>query len=82
MAFNSRSESVDELNGNVRQLVSMIDEMVARNYGRVYTKEMYEEAKAATHLRKKEKRREAKEIKASIERKEKEVRTMLMKCFL
>jgi hypothetical protein len=82
MAFNSRSKSVDELNGKVRQLVSMIDEIVARNYGRVYTYEMYKEAKAAPHLRKKEKRRQAAEMKAATERKEKEVSTMLMMCFL
>jgi GTPase Era involved in 16S rRNA processing len=61
MAINSKSKSTNELDMKVRQLVSMINGMLAQNNGRVYTNDMYKQAEAAAQAREAEKLREAAE---------------------
>jgi GTPase Era involved in 16S rRNA processing len=79
MAFNSYSKSASEVDGKVRQLVSMIDGMVAQNNGRIYTNDMYKKAEAAAREREEKIRREADENDTKIQRKIEHVSIVLMK---
>jgi hypothetical protein len=82
MAINSKSKSPVELESKVRQLMSMINRMVAHNNGRVYTNDMYQQAEAAARAHEEEKLRVAAEKDAAIQQKIKEVRTVVLQCVL
>ena len=77
MAINSRSRSPAVLESKVRELVSMINTMVAQNNGRVYTNDMYRRAEAAARAREEEKLRLAAEKDAAIQRQIEEVRIVI-----
>jgi GTPase Era involved in 16S rRNA processing len=77
MAFNNKSKSPGEFDGKVRQLVSMIDQMVAQNNGRIYTNDMYKEAEAAARQREAEQLRQAAEKDAALRNEIDEVRRIV-----
>ena len=79
MAIDSKSKSASELDLKVRHLVSMIDGMVARNHGRVYTNDMYKAAEAAARQLEEEKLRAVAQEAAKIQNQIKEVSIVFMK---
>ena len=78
MAFNSNSKVPGEFDTKVRQLVSMIDRMVAQNNGRIYTNDMYKEAEAAARQREAEQLRQAAEKDAALRNEMEEVRRSVL----
>jgi GTPase Era involved in 16S rRNA processing len=82
MAFNSKSKSTSQHDRKVRRLLSMIDRMVAKNGGRVYTNDMYKQAEAAARQREEEQLRKKAKKEGDKQRKLEEVKTMSMKYWM
>ena len=78
LAFNSYSRSASKLDRKVRQLVSMIDGMVAQNNGRIYTNDMYKKAEAEAREREEKIQREANEL-ATVKNQLEDVSVVFMK---
>ncbi len=79
LAFNNHPKYPSQPEEKIRQLLSMIDGMVAKNDGRFYTNDMYKQAEAAARQREEEQLREAAKKDAKYEKELEEVKTILRK---